>query len=148
VIKIAREFFTRSAATSHHAKPLSSLVAVDDDRDSSSIFETTISTKIYQRLVSSQRNTSKAFPMQRKRRHAYRDFSRIFKKAGTYITELNYAQLSEVGQTVMCGILVHNEGDILHGLGTEPASHLSLVFLVGIQEQRGDALNKIGCWLL
>jgi hypothetical protein len=71
-----------------------------------------------------------------------------FKKAGTYITELNYTQLSEVGQTVMCGILVHNEGDILHGLGTEPASHLSLVFLVGIQEQRGDALNKIGCWLL
>jgi hypothetical protein len=61
---------------------------------------------------------------------------------GTYITELNYTQLSEVGQTVMCGILVHNEGDILHGLGTEPASHLSLVFLVGDTRAKGGRTQQ------
>jgi hypothetical protein len=47
---------------------------------------------------------------------------------GTYITELNYTQPSEVGQTVMCGILVHNEGDIPMG-SERNQSHLSLVFL-------------------
>jgi hypothetical protein len=100
-------------------------------------------TKICQQFAIYQRNVSKAVPRQRKRRRICRIFFKDLPTSGTYITELNYTQLSEVGQAVVCGILVHNEGDILHGFGPEPSSHLSLVFLAGIQEQRGDALNKI-----
>jgi len=49
----------------------------------------------------------------------------------THISKLNYTQLAEVSQTVVRRILVHNEGDILHRLGTKPTSHLGR-FLIAI----------------
>jgi hypothetical protein len=48
----------------------------------------------------------------------------------TYISELNDPHLAEFGKTVMSGILVYDEGDILHRLGTEPSGHLSIAVLL------------------
>ncbi|EJK56613.1 hypothetical protein THAOC_23464, partial [Thalassiosira oceanica] len=39
------------------------------------------------------------------------------------VRELNCRQLPEVSEAVMGGVLVDNEGDILHMLGAEPPSH-------------------------
>ncbi|MGK3736895.1 MAG: hypothetical protein ACI8RD_003654 [Bacillariaceae sp.] len=47
----------------------------------------------------------------------------------TYIGELDYTQLSKVTQTVMSSILIHDEGDILHGFGTEPFRHIASFFV-------------------
>mmetsp|Transcript_27206 Transcript_27206/g.48312 ORF Transcript_27206/g.48312 Transcript_27206/m.48312 type:complete len:457 (-) Transcript_27206:29-1399(-) len=44
------------------------------------------------------------------------------------IGELDHSQLAEVCQTVMGSILIHDEGDILHRLGTEPFRHLAGCF--------------------
>jgi len=43
--------------------------------------------------------------------------------SATYIGKLEDTQLPKVSETVMCCILVDNEGDILHGFGTEPLGH-------------------------
>ena len=42
----------------------------------------------------------------------------------TYVGELNDAEASEVGEAVMGGILVDDEGDVLHLLGAEPPNHI------------------------
>ena len=47
----------------------------------------------------------------------------------TYICELENSELSKVRQTVVRGVLVHNEGDILHRLRTEPLRHFQIRFV-------------------
>ena len=41
----------------------------------------------------------------------------------TYVGELNDAEATEVGEAIVGGILVDNEGDVLHLLGAEPLHH-------------------------
>lgn len=54
------------------------------------------------------------------------EFHRSFQISNirTHIRKLNRRQLSEIRQTVVSSVLIHNEGDILHVLGTEPARHV------------------------
>lgn len=41
----------------------------------------------------------------------------------THIGKLNRRELSQISQTVVSGIFIHNEGDVLHMLGAEPPRH-------------------------
>ena len=41
----------------------------------------------------------------------------------TYVGELNDAEATEVSEAIVGGILVDNEGDVLHLLGAEPLHH-------------------------
>lgn len=61
----------------------------------------------------------------------------------TYVGELNDAEASEVGEAVMGGILVDDEGDILHLLGAEPLHHGGVV-LAGSVGARGRLGNADG----
>jgi hypothetical protein len=72
---------------------------------------------------------------------SYRNFSwilQIIKKAhysfkvnqNTHVSELNDAHLSKVRQTVMRGIFVHNQRNVLHRLGTKPTSHDEGMFVI------------------
>lgn len=54
----------------------------------------------------------------------------------TYVGELNNAEASKVGEAVMGGILVDNEGDVFHLLGAEPLHHGGVV-LAGSVGARG-----------
>mmetsp|Transcript_11894 Transcript_11894/g.24596 ORF Transcript_11894/g.24596 Transcript_11894/m.24596 type:complete len:167 (-) Transcript_11894:46-546(-) len=42
---------------------------------------------------------------------------------GTYIGELDNTKTAKVGQAVVRGVLIDDEGDVLHLLGAEPPSH-------------------------
>ena len=41
----------------------------------------------------------------------------------TYICKLNGPKLSKIRKTIVGGIFIHNDGDVLHRLGTEPFRH-------------------------
>lgn len=51
-------------------------------------------------------------------------YSFIHSFVPTYVGELDHTQLAEIGKTIMSGVFVHNQGDILHRLGTKPFCHL------------------------
>jgi hypothetical protein len=50
----------------------------------------------------------------------------------TYISKLDNSKLSKIGKTIMGSVFVHNNGDILHGLRTEPFRHLAVVLRHGV----------------
>lgn len=52
-------------------------------------------------------------------------------KDPTYVGELNNANLSEVSETIVRGIFVHNDGDVLHRLRTKPFRHFPVFSLEG-----------------
>ncbi len=47
-------------------------------------------------------------------------------QVGIEIRELYRGETTEIGQAIVGGVLVHDEGDVLHVLGTEPARHGAL----------------------
>mmetsp|Transcript_12256 Transcript_12256/g.29957 ORF Transcript_12256/g.29957 Transcript_12256/m.29957 type:complete len:304 (+) Transcript_12256:1910-2821(+) len=49
-------------------------------------------------------------------------------EVGIEVRELDGRELPEVGEAVVGGVLVHDEGDVLHVLGAEPARHDWIVF--------------------
>ena len=52
------------------------------------------------------------------------------REVGIEIRELYGRETSEVGEAIVGGVLVHDEGDVLHVLGPEPARHGSLFVFV------------------
>mmetsp|Transcript_25713 Transcript_25713/g.71848 ORF Transcript_25713/g.71848 Transcript_25713/m.71848 type:complete len:783 (-) Transcript_25713:14-2362(-) len=64
------------------------------------------------------------------------------------ISELEHTALSEVRQAVMRGILVHDDGDVLHRLGTEPFRHVGNRLLLLTQRRNKRQLDSMGLLLL